>query len=46
MEATQTYDAQLAEFEGRIARERKIEPGDWMPEAYQTADPHDFATRP
>ncbi|MCO5197338.1 MAG: 1,2-phenylacetyl-CoA epoxidase subunit A [Anaerolineae bacterium] len=35
MEATQTYDAHLAEFEDRIARGEKIEPGDWMPEAYR-----------
>jgi len=28
--------ARLAEFEGRIARGEKIEPGDWMPERYRT----------
>ena len=25
----------LAEFEAKIAAEQKIEPGDWMPEAYR-----------
>jgi ring-1,2-phenylacetyl-CoA epoxidase subunit PaaA len=30
-----TYAAQLAEFEARIARGEKIEPGDWMPEQYR-----------
>ncbi|NBP67845.1 MAG: 1,2-phenylacetyl-CoA epoxidase subunit A, partial [Cytophagia bacterium] len=25
----------LAEFEARIARGEKIEPGDWMPELYR-----------
>ena len=28
-------DAQIAEFEARIARGEKIEPGDWMPDAYR-----------
>lgn len=30
-----TYDTRLAEFETRIARGEKIEPGDWMPDAYR-----------
>ena len=30
-----THDAQLAAFEARIARGEKIEPGDWMPDAYR-----------
>ena len=30
-----TYDPQLIEFEARIARGEKIEPGDWMPDAYR-----------
>jgi ring-1,2-phenylacetyl-CoA epoxidase subunit PaaA len=30
-----TSDQQLAEFEARIARGEKIEPGDWMPDAYR-----------
>ncbi len=30
-----TDDAQLAAFEARIARGEKIEPGDWMPDAYR-----------
>lgn len=30
-----TYTAKLAEFEARIARGEKIEPGDWMPEEYR-----------
>lgn len=29
------YEARLAEFEARIARGEKIEPGDWMPEEYR-----------
>lgn len=29
------YPEKLAEFEGRIARGEKIEPGDWMPERYR-----------
>ena len=28
-------DEQLLEFEARIARGEKIEPGDWMPEEYR-----------
>jgi ring-1,2-phenylacetyl-CoA epoxidase subunit PaaA len=28
-------DARLAEFESRVARGAKIEPGDWMPEEYR-----------
>ncbi|MDW8326826.1 MAG: 1,2-phenylacetyl-CoA epoxidase subunit PaaA [Anaerolineales bacterium] len=30
-----TYAQKLAEFEARIARGEKIEPGDWMPEEYR-----------
>ncbi len=30
-----TEEAKLAEFEARIARGEKIEPGDWMPERYR-----------
>ncbi|MER3481747.1 MAG: 1,2-phenylacetyl-CoA epoxidase subunit A [Meiothermus sp.] len=29
------YQSRLAEFEARIARGEKIEPGDWMPEEYR-----------
>lgn len=29
------YEQKLAEFEARIARGEKIEPGDWMPEQYR-----------
>jgi ring-1,2-phenylacetyl-CoA epoxidase subunit PaaA len=29
------YEAKLAEFEARIAKGERIEPGDWMPEAYR-----------
>ena len=29
-----THEANLADFEARIARGEKIEPGDWMPDAY------------
>jgi ring-1,2-phenylacetyl-CoA epoxidase subunit PaaA len=29
------YDEKLEEFEARIARGEKIEPGDWMPEEYR-----------
>lgn len=35
MEEREKYDERLAEFEARIARGEKIEPGDWMPEAYR-----------
>ncbi len=28
-------EAQLAEFEARVARGEKVEPGDWMPERYR-----------
>ncbi len=28
-------DGKLAEFESRVARGEKVEPGDWMPEAYR-----------
>ena len=31
----QAQVTQLAEFEARIARGEKIEPGDWMPEEYR-----------
>jgi ring-1,2-phenylacetyl-CoA epoxidase subunit PaaA len=31
----QSEEARMAEFEARIARGEKIEPGDWMPEAYR-----------
>ena len=30
-----TYQEQLAEFEARIERGEKIEPGDWMPDEYR-----------
>jgi ring-1,2-phenylacetyl-CoA epoxidase subunit PaaA len=30
-----TYEERLAEFEARINRGEKIEPGDWMPEEYR-----------
>ena len=30
-----THEEQLAEFEARIARGEKIEPGDWMPAEYR-----------
>ena len=30
-----THDERLAEFEARIARGEKIEPGDWMPDQYR-----------
>ncbi len=33
--AEKTYEERLAEFEARIARGEKIEPGDWMPEEYR-----------
>ncbi len=29
------YDRRLAEFEARIARGEKVEPADWMPDAYR-----------
>ncbi|HYN89417.1 MAG TPA: Phenylacetic acid catabolic protein, partial [Ardenticatenaceae bacterium] len=29
------YEQKLAEFEARIARGEKIEPGDWMPDEYR-----------
>jgi ring-1,2-phenylacetyl-CoA epoxidase subunit PaaA len=35
MSEEKSYDERLAEFEARIARGEKIEPGDWMPEAYR-----------
>ena len=31
-----TYEQKLAEFEARINRGEKIEPGDWMPEEYRS----------
>lgn len=30
-----TYEARLAEFEARVARGEKVEPGDWMPDEYR-----------
>lgn len=30
-----TYEQQLTEFEARVARGEKIEPGDWMPDEYR-----------
>ena len=33
--STQNESALLAEFEARIARGEKVEPGDWMPEEYR-----------
>ncbi|MCA9941759.1 MAG: phenylacetate-CoA oxygenase subunit PaaI, partial [Anaerolineales bacterium] len=30
-----TEEEKLAEFEARIARGEKIEPGDWMPDEYR-----------
>ena len=35
IEQTLEIDSQLAEFEARIARGEKIEPGDWMPDEYR-----------
>ena len=35
MHDEKTYDEKLAEFEARIARGEKIEPGDWMPDKYR-----------
>ncbi|MCA9996504.1 MAG: 1,2-phenylacetyl-CoA epoxidase subunit A [Anaerolineales bacterium] len=35
MDKTLTHEEQLAEFEARIARGEKIEPGDWMPAEYR-----------
>ena len=35
MQDEKTYDEKLAEFEARIARGEKIEPGDWMPDKYR-----------
>lgn len=32
---SQQHEKRLAEFEARIARGEKIEPGDWMPEKYR-----------
>lgn len=32
---TQTTPEKLAEFEARITRGEKIEPGDWMPDEYR-----------
>jgi ring-1,2-phenylacetyl-CoA epoxidase subunit PaaA len=36
MSPSLSEEAHLAEFEARIARGEKIEPGDWMPERYRT----------
>lgn len=33
--ADKTYEEKLAEFEARVARGEKIEPGDWMPDEYR-----------
>jgi len=33
--ADEAYKGQVAAFEARIARGEKIEPGDWMPDAYR-----------
>ncbi|HWP83531.1 MAG TPA: 1,2-phenylacetyl-CoA epoxidase subunit PaaA [Bacteroidota bacterium] len=33
--AEKTYEQKLAEFEARVARGEKIEPGDWMPDEYR-----------
>ncbi|MBI3579840.1 MAG: phenylacetate-CoA oxygenase subunit PaaI, partial [Ignavibacteriales bacterium] len=30
-----SHEQYLAEFEARIARGEKIEPGDWMPDEYR-----------
>ena len=35
IEQTLEVDDKLAEFEARIARGEKIEPGDWMPDEYR-----------
>lgn len=35
MTMEKTYEEKLAEFEARIDRGEKIEPGDWMPDAYR-----------
>lgn len=35
IEDIRTDEEKLAEFEGRIARGEKIEPGDWMPDEYR-----------
>ena len=35
MPSEPTLDERLAAFEARIARGEKIEPGDWMPDAYR-----------
>lgn len=34
-EGSPTYAQRLAEFEARIERSEKIEPGDWMPDGYR-----------
>ncbi len=35
MNTNPSHEEKLAEFEARIARDEKIEPGDWMPEEYR-----------
>ena len=35
VQETKTEQQKLAEFEERVARGEKVEPGDWMPEAYR-----------
>ncbi len=35
MSEEKTYEEKLAEFEARIQRGEKIEPGDWMPDEYR-----------
>lgn len=35
MSESQTQEEKLAQFEARIARGEKIEPGDWMPDEYR-----------
>jgi ring-1,2-phenylacetyl-CoA epoxidase subunit PaaA len=35
MSSEKTYEQKLAEFEERVARGEKVEPGDWMPDDYR-----------
>ena len=35
MSTERTSEEKLAEFEARVARGEKVEPGDWMPEDYR-----------
>ena len=35
MNPERTEEEKLAEFEERVARGEKVEPGDWMPEDYR-----------